>query len=139
MSEYEVSRYLSKIGSRGGTKSASLKTPSERSALARKASLSRRKIKKPQPPQPQSPVTTPTRWFGLFDETDLNKPVLVMYSQDKKVLRERARQEERDWYIDTLDYDPRTRATVMPEFQPDTAACLQALRELETLIKGGRK
>jgi hypothetical protein len=82
----------------------------------------------------------PTQWYGLFDEADLNAPVLVAYSQDKQELRQRARQEpEKDWYIDTLDYDPRTRVKVTPVFAPDAQACVKAVRELEGLVKGRRK
>jgi hypothetical protein len=128
MSEYEVSRYLSGIGRRGGKRTAAKRTAAERSAIATKASHSRKIMLKPGP------------WFGLFDESDLDKPELVAYSQNKLELRQRAKQEKkRDWVIEVLDYNPNTRVKIKPEFKPDVQACLQALRGLEDLLKGRSK
>jgi hypothetical protein len=77
----------------------------------------------------------PKPWYGLFDEADLNAPVLVAYSQSRQELRDLARQEARDWTIEVLDHDPRQRVTVTPTFAPDVQACLKALRGLEELLK----
>jgi hypothetical protein len=98
MSEYEVSRYLSKIGSKGGTKSASLKTPAERSALARKASLSRRKIKKKPGPWFKVVLYPEVEWQGvqhaarMLDEMANHMPP-VFWTQD----RQEARKVVKEW------------------------------------------
>jgi hypothetical protein len=58
---------------------------------------------------------------------------LLMFSRDKLELRQRARAEERACLIEELGYDPRTRLPIVPKYEPDTAACLQALQDLQLL------
>jgi hypothetical protein len=133
MSQYDISRYMSKIGRKGAQRSNAGRTAEQRSAMAKKASLSRRSLKQPgSVPLPEAP------WYGLFDEADPDQPEMVAYSQDKQELRRRAQREPRAWTIEALDYDPRTRVKVTPEFRPDAAACVKAVRALDSLHKGRR-
>ena len=111
------------LGKQGGLARAAKLTPEQRSASARHAVLSR--YGKAEPP---------ARWYGLFSCDDPHAPVLVKYSSNKVELRERARSEpDSDFVIEELDYDPRTRIPIVPKYEPDTAARLQALQDLQGL------
>ena len=121
------------LGRKGGEARRKKLTAEQRSASARHAVLSR--YGKAKPP------AKPARWYGLFD---FDVPgSLIAYSRDKEVLRQRAKAEpERIFIIEDLDYDPENRMQIVPKFEPDTAARLQALQDLQQLDaelgKGGQ-
>lgn len=110
-------------------------TSEQRSEQGRRAVNSRRDRQKPG-------QTNPEKWYGLFACDDPNFPELIMYSRDKAELRQRAKAEDRALVIEDLDYDPQVRIPIVPKYEPDTAARLQALQDLQLLDadtgKGGR-
>jgi hypothetical protein len=111
-------------GRKGGIARRNNLTPEQRIASARYAALSRYG-KAPAKP----------KWYGLFDFDLPSEPQhLILYSRDKDVLRQRAKAEpERIFIIEDLDYDPETRMQIVPKFEPDTAARLKALQDLQQL------
>ena len=108
-------------------------TPAERTERARKAGAAR---------WGKTNAPKPGRWYGLFAyDPNATEGALVKYSQNKielrELLRERDRAEPgRDWTIESLDYDPRTRIPIVPKYEPDTTAQLRALQDLQRLDAG---
>jgi hypothetical protein len=107
-------------------------TKKQRSEQARDAAKARWR------PQKGRPVAPPVRWYGLFDEANINAPELVAFSQNKMELRERSRSEDRDWVIEVLDYDPRKRVTIIPEFTNETEACVAVVRDIQEMQQAGQ-
>jgi hypothetical protein len=128
------------LGRAGGLARRRKLTPEQRSESARRAALAKHGN---IPPKPET-----EKWWGLFafekgGETRLVKYLYGKGSECKPRLRERAQAEpDRDWLIEDLDYDPTTRMEIVPKFEPDTAARLKALEDLQQLdadlSKGGR-
>lgn len=122
------------LGKRGGLARAKNLTPEQRSASARHAVNARYGKNKPVTEPPQS-----NKWYGLYDYADPNVPTLVESSRDKVELRKRARMEpDRAWMIEELDYEPKNRIPISPKFEPDTAARLRALEDLQHLDATGK-
>ncbi len=100
-------------------------TPEQRSEQGRRAVSARRDRQKGP-------------WYGLFPFDDPCS--LVMYSRDKEALRQRAKLDENvAFVIEVLDYDPESRIPIVPKYEPDTAARLEALQDLERLDAGAGK
>jgi hypothetical protein len=113
------------LAKRSARKRYQTMTAAERSEQGRRAVNSRRDRQRAEPPS----VPNPDRWYGVFARDG----ELLMFSRDKLELRQRARAEERACLIEELGYDPRTRLPIVPKYEPDTAACLQALQDLQLL------
>jgi len=120
------------LAQRSARKRYQIMTADERSEQGRRAVNSRRDRQKParwdgkaEPPS----APNPDRWYGVFARDG----ELLMFSRDKLELRQRARAEEGACLIEELDYDPRNRVPIVPKYEPDTAACLRALQDLQVL------